>query len=576
MARAEGEEKGLPGGYWGSRHPRPLFEPTRRGAGVLPVQWLRAYPGLERMTASPSHASLSGAVSSGDPAAAAGERPSAPRRTMQISAFALAALGIAAWVTLATWRLASVPGMSLDEAWSILSARGQWPADNPLSGMTSYSGPFPVLLLRLLGTANGLWILRGTSVLLNGAALILINGVLGRAQPGRGALWFVPLIATLPVWLVVLRTGIEVVMFTPFLFVLGLYWLMLGKRWSAFGGALAWGLLVYNHLVGVCFPLAAALAWLITYRRAPTIPFRPALLGAIVGLAPRVLALILYHDKPLAGTAARYSLLEALGDLRWLPLCLWRTWQGDAVYLRYVGRLAIEPWPYCLLGAMFFIPWVRQPRSLPKPAWFTLLMASMAAVLVTLVAPYMAVRFFPLPLLGLTAFLVLSGGAAVDKDARWRWPVGAAALGMTLFNVYYCINDFYRPWQSRALGYTQFFFGDRSKRTGNWAYYPKDQLVRELLALSPTPEQIVASPTLERPLRVLLDGLPLRVALPANADANARSVFVDYRYAGLGDPHCINLGERWTCFRNPTPIGEFYVVYVENDRSTSIEALPRP
>jgi hypothetical protein len=503
------------------------------------------------------------------------------------AAFALAGLGLALWLVLATWRLGSVPGMSLDEAWSILSARDQWPADNPLSGMTSYSGPFPVLLLRLLGTAHGLWILRAASVLANGTALILIGVMLRRARPGpTGALWFLPLIATLPIWLVVLRTGIEVVMFTPLFFVLGLYWLMLGKRWAAFAGGVAWGLLVYNHLVGVCFPIAAALAWLIAYRHPPRILLRPALLGSVVGVAPRLLALILYHDKPLAGTAARYSLLEALGDLRWLPLCLWQSWQGDAVYLRYVGRLAVEPWPYWLLGALFFVPWARHPRSVPKPAWFTLLMASIAAVLVTLAAPYMAVRFFPLPVIGLTAFLALSGAAAIDKDVRWRWPIGAAAVGISLFNVYYCLENFYRPWQSRTLGYTQFFFGDRSKRTGNWAYYPKEQLVRELLELEPAPEQIITAPTLERPLRVLLDGSPLRVALPANADPKARSVFIGYRYPEPSDPHCIDIGERSTCFRNPTPIGQFYVVSSGSDSSgsdssgsdaaTSIEASPRP
>ena len=76
----------------------------------------------------------------------------------------------------------------------------------------------------MLGTARGVLILRGASVVANGAALVLLGVLLRRAYPRRGhVLWMLPMIATCPVWLVVLRTGIEVVMFTPLLTVLGLY-----------------------------------------------------------------------------------------------------------------------------------------------------------------------------------------------------------------------------------------------------------------------------------------------------------------------------------------------------------------
>jgi hypothetical protein len=468
----------------------------------------------------------------------------------------------ALWLGLVTWRLGSVPGMSLDEAWSILSARGQWPPINPLSGMTSYSGPFPVLLLRLLGSAQGVWILRGASVLANGSALVLIALILRRVSPGReNRAWTSPLIATLPIWLIVLRTGIEVVMFAPLLYVVGLYLLMRQTRASTFAGGVAWGLLVYNHAIGACFPIAAALAWLITYRCWPPIPLRLAILGGLAGLSPRLVALILYHGTPLEGTAARYSLLAALGDLRWLPVSLWRAWQGDAVYLRYVGRLAVEPSPYWLLGAVFVIPWAGRLRRVPKPVWFTLLMASLSAVLVTLAAPYMAVRFFILPVIGLTTFLALSGSAAIEEAPRWRQPMAGAAVVIIALNLFYCTEDFYRPWQSSTLGYTKFFFGDRSKRTGNWAYYPKEALVRELLELTPTPEQIITGPTLERPLRVLLDGSAMRVALPTNADPVARSVFIDYSNPEPHSPYCLPVAGKETCFRDPVPIGGYYVIY---------------
>jgi hypothetical protein len=473
----------------------------------------------------------------------------------------LASIGIALWLALVTWRLGSVPGMSLDEAWSILAAREQWAPANPLSGMTSYSGPFPVVLLRLLGTESGVLILRATSVLANGATLILLGLMFRRFYPGRAhAVWALPLIATSPVWLIVLRTGIEVVMFMPLLVVLGLYLFSRATRSAALVAGFVWGLCVYNHLIGACFPVAIALAWLITYRRWPPIPLGTAILGGLIGLAPRIIA-VCFYSMPLEGTAARYSLLAALADLRWWPLCLWRTLQGETVYLRYVGRLAIEPWPYWILGLVFIVPWVGRLSSVPRVARFALLTAIIGGLLVTLAAPYIAVRFFILPVIALTAFLGMLGAAAIEKDAAWRWPIAGTALVLSVFNLFYVVNDFHRPWQRGELGLTKFFLGDRSKRTGNWAYFPKEQLALELRALTPAPEQVVTVPTLERPLRVLLDGSPLRVVLAGNAARELRSVFVDYLHPDSPERHCAGVAGGELCFTNPSAIGQFYVIY---------------
>lgn len=476
-------------------------------------------------------------------------------------AWLLGALGMGLWLALTTWRLGTVPGMSLDEAWSILAARDQWLPANPLSGMTSYSGPFPVVVLRLAGTEHGVLILRAASVAANGLALVLIGAMLRRILPGRAqSVWALPLIATSPVWLIVLRTGIEVVMFTPLLVVLGLYLFLRGTRAAAFAAGLSWGLCVYNHLIGACFPLAITLAWLITYRRWPPIPWRAALLGGLLGLAPRIFAVAVYRT-PLEGTAAGYSLLAALGDLRWWPLCLWRTLQGETVYLRYVGRMAIEPWPYWILGLVFITPWVGRWSTLPRVARFAFSTAVIGGVLVTLAAPYIAVRFFILPVIALTAFLALLGAAAVERDRVWRWPVAGTALMLSGFNLFYVVSDFHRPWQRGELGITKFFLGDRSKRTGNWAYFPKERLVAELLALTPAPEQIVTVPTLERPLRVLLNGSPLRVVLAVNADRELRSVFLDYLYPDSSERHCAGVPWGEMCFQSPSTIAGLYIVY---------------
>jgi hypothetical protein len=486
------------------------------------------------------------------------------RQRAWLAAFVGSVLG-ALWLALATWRLESVPGMSLDEAWSILSARGLWPPHDPLSGMTSYAGPFPVLLLRWLGTDHGIGILRGASVIANAATLLLLGALVRRAYPrGRHLLWLLPMIATCPVWLVVMRTGIEVVMFTPLLTMLGLYSFSLRTRASTFAGGFVWGLLVYNHLIGACIVLGVVLAWRLSWGcwplREPRL-IAIALAGALLGLAPRLVALALFNDQLSDGVPQGYSLRAALGDLRWVPICLWRTWQGDTVYLRYVGRLASPPWPYWSLGVVFIAPWLRRVRQVPAVAWFALLSSLLAALLMTFAAPYIAVRFMLLPVAGLTACLGLLGAAAIEADRRWRAPIVGAAVALVSLNVFFYIANFYRPWRDDQLAWTTFWLGDRSKRTGNWAYFPKEDLARQLLELQPLPEQVLTIPTLERPLRVLLDGSAIRVVLPTAADPALRSVFVDYRAPDAVGPHCVEVPGGRLCFGEPTTIASYFVVY---------------
>lgn len=451
--------------------------------------------------------------------------------------------------------------MSLDEAWSILSARGQWPAVNPLSGMTQYSGPFPVLLLRLFGTEHGVLVLRAASVVANGAALALVASMLRRAYPRAvDAAWALPLVATAPVWLIVMRTGIEVAMFMPLLVVLGSFLFLRRTRLGDFVAGVVWGLALYNHAIAASFLVALGLAaWLVERRQPLAAPWL-ALLGGLCALAPRLLALVVFR-QPMEGSAARYSLLHALGDVRWVPLCLWRTLHGDSVYLRYVGRLALEPLPYFVLALVFVAPWVSTRSRPPAAARFVLIAALASAVLTALAAPYIAVRFMPLPVLGVHAGLVLLGAGAIERDARWRWPIAGAATLLSLCNLFYVVADFYRPWHRQELGITKFFFGDRSKETGSWAYLPKEELVRELRALRPPPEQIVTGATLERPLRVLLHGVPVRVSLAPAADQALRSVFIDYLWPDSPEQHC-----EWTptgdmCFRAPAVIAKSYLIY---------------
>lgn len=474
----------------------------------------------------------------------------------------LQGLGAALWLMLVTWRLGSVPGMSMDEAWFILSARGQWPPVNPLSGMTEYTGAFPVLLLRLFGTESGLLVLRGASVVANGAMLVMIGQLLAQLHPRRVlAGWALPLVATCPVWLVPLRTGIEVTMFTAPLTVLGLYaFTHRGRRW-AFAGGLAWGLLIYNHLLGLWAVLALGAAWVLVQRRLPPIAWRAALAGLGAGLLPRALSLTLYESQQIAGLMEHHPLSESLADLRWMPQALWDTLLGRNVYRRYVGHVAAPIWPYWLVALAFVLPWLRQPRATPRPAAFVIVAVALYCLLTALGAPYLVDRYLVLAGVGVSAGLVLLGAAAAERSRRWGLAMRGAAALLVAGNVYFTLGNFHLPWYRRDLVVSSFRPKPGSPPIGSWHFLPKDELERALRAIEPAPEQVIADASLNRPLRVLLDDTPIVVVSRGEADKRRRSVYVDYLLPRKPARYCIRVRNGNMCFASPHVVDTHFILY---------------
>lgn len=455
-----------------------------------------------------------------------------------------------------------MPGMHMDEGWNIVAARGLWAPDNPLSGMTAYSGPFPRWLLAAFGSLGGLWVLRGASVVCNAAALMLIGRMLRRLFPsGVSWGWALPLIATTPVWLVTVRHSLEVLAFTPLLSILGLYLLMRRERWAAFAAGVSWGLSIYNHLIGACFPASVAIAWLLSYRRRPPVAWGHLLAGFAVGLGPRLLAFALYHEHELEGSAAQYALDAAVADLKWLPGALWDTLTGQDVFLRYVGAVYVEVWPYWLLALVLLIPFVRAPLAVPRHVGFTLLCSLCFAVLATLEAPYLAVRFLLLPVIGLAACAAQLGAAAIERDPRWSYLVRSTAGVLVASQLFYLFGNFYLPWQRGDLQFAGFFLGERSPYTTSEGFLPKQALVRYLRALDPPPEQIIAPASLERPLRALIDDPQITIHNPVETtDTSLQTVYADYRRGDLPDVHCIRTGGGRMCFHHMEAVGKYFMV----------------
>ena len=74
------------------------------------------------------------------------------------------------------------------------------------------------------------------------------------------------------------------------------------------------------------------------------------------------------------------------------------------------------------------------------------------------------------------------------------------------------------------------------------------------------PAQVIATPSLERPLRVLMAGAPTRIALSKSSDPALPSLYVTYLEGPPGKKKCIKTPER-RCFRKPEVTAEYFVVW---------------
>ncbi len=470
-----------------------------------------------------------------------------------------AAVCAAVWLALACWRLPQVPGLTMDEAWSILAARGLSAPADPLSGMTRYAGPFPVWLLQFAGPEAGWLVLRGASIACNFAAIVLLARILARLAAGRRLeIWALPLIASLPIWFVFMREGIEIAMFGPLLAILGLELVMRENRVPVFAGGVVWGVATYNHLLGAFGPLSLALAFALVHRRLPRLPLGWLAGGFAIGLAPRVAALALYGDRPLEGGAALYEFEPALRDLAATPHVLWSSLCGDALYLRAVGRVAMPVLPYWLLVIGLLVPFRGKLRELPRPALVTLLAALLLAVMGTVGTPRLAVRYMVLPAIAIAAFAAQLGQAAIEaRPEAARFVRGIAAV-LVAGNLLYAIGNFYLPWAADELAISRFALGDRNRQESNAPFLPKDGLVRALRERAPA--QVITVPSLERPLRVLLADTPIRVAHTKAADPALPSVYASYFEGRPSRKKCIKTPVR-RCFRHPEPLATHFVVW---------------
>lgn len=467
-------------------------------------------------------------------------------------------VGAGVWLGLETFHLRSVPGLDLDESWYILAARRQWEQADPFSGLNRYSGALPILFLRLLGPGAPWFSLRLLDVLLNALALVFLAAWLARrhAAPAiRG--WALPLMATLPLFLVSSRHSVETAIFGPLLAFSGLYLLERGGRLAVFGAGVAWGLAAYNHVLWAFVPASLALAWACVYRRVPPLDWPPLLLGLGIGSLPRALSLLFYADRTVGGPGEQWRLAPALADLSCLPDVLFRTLDGSAIYHRFVGAEVVAVLPYPALVLLLFVPFLRRPRSVPPPLRVLLLFTFIVALMTAVLSPLYDLRYLLAPVLALGLCAVEAGAALIERDARFRSLVWSVAGAVVACNLFYFCADFLAPWDRGTVTLGKFSLGKRNPHVSNLWYFPREHLVATLRELGA--QQILATPSLERPLRILMARDPVEVRSPNAMEPGLRTVWVDYYSDEPNDERCA--GDVGPCFAKPLDVDGLYSIY---------------
>jgi hypothetical protein len=475
-------------------------------------------------------------------------------------ALVLPAVAWAVWLGLVTWRLADVPGLDLDEAWYFLSAWGQTPRADPLSGMTRYSGVLPILVIEAFGRRAPWILLRLVGVSCNALALLVVHQWLRRRHPIRAIRgWAVPLLATTPVCLIFSRNATETAMLGPLLTVVGFFWLSLGKRWSPSAAGVVWGIAAYNHVLWAFVPISALGAWFAVYRRIPRVRWFALVAGLLAGGSPRWLSLLLYLGRPAGGPGETWQLGSAISDLPALPGVFWDFINGRTLYLRFVGHESVTVLPYWLAALGFAVPWLKVPWVLPRSVRVSLLTAFILTVTTALFSPLLACRYLIAPTFALAFALADLGAAAIARDAHWILLIRSSAAVLIATNLFYVSTNFLAPWATERIRITRFTMGKRNPSESNYPFLPRGPLLKALRKLAP--QQILATPTLERPLRVLLANDPVRVCLPSAMLPHLRTVLLAYQEGEVQRQLCVDAAIGQACFAKPIDVDGEYLIY---------------
>ena len=373
----------------------------------------------------------------------------------------LAALSIIVGASLlvSTWpeRLA---GLHVDEAWSFFRAREILSGRRPLDGMNYYTGALHQYLLAAGVKAFGLhhWVIRALSGGINLAALLSYMRLVRRWHPQSDLwLWVGALTMSSATFVVYSRLGIELTTLTPFLIFTGSLLVQQGRSVArlglvrAAGGGVLLGLAVYNHMVAAAVVAGLILGYVsaIGVRVLGDRISHAAFAGLLLGLAPRIVQIL---GSARRGKGPIQRLLQNLSadlfsDLLYVPEVLRGMLDGDLIYRRVAGECLLAVVPFFTVALLALIAVRLRLRALALARRDVGLLVAVAAstVLMALIAPHLALRYYILPALALPYLLARLADLPERDGARWARRLGRGVLPavIALQAFYLGVNYFY-------------------------------------------------------------------------------------------------------------------------------------
>jgi hypothetical protein len=344
----------------------------------------------------------------------------------------------------------TVPGLHGDEAWVILRAKDIAAGARSLDGMNYYTGAlYPYVLcaaMELFGF--DIAVARVLSGVLNLGTLALIMQITRRLHPLANVwLWTGLLTATCVPLVLCSRFATEITALGPVLVFGGVA--LSQRAWNgargarrscafATAGGFVLGLAIYNHMATAGIVAGLGLGLLVALGLGGLRDLRSYALAAgfAIGVAPRLLQI-----ARLPANGVPDSPLKRLGDnlasgllseFLETPRIYFGMIDGDLLVQRFAGieLVAMVPFFSVTLAALIIARFASGPASLARRDRALLVALAAAIAITTLMAPWLALRYYLIPALGAPYLLVRLALSCMQAPlaARWTRTVGLCAL----------------------------------------------------------------------------------------------------------------------------------------------------
>ncbi|HAJ78180.1 MAG TPA: hypothetical protein DCO75_00280 [Fibrobacteres bacterium] len=382
----------------------------------------------------------------------------------------------------------SVPGLHMDEAWSLVQAHKIASGAHPLNGTNGYSGTifqyllvpvFKVFGYKVVAMKIACAFLNTLTVFF---AMLFVRSLYIQKNYH---LYFGLLLCTFPIFLTHSRFCIGATTLHPLFLFTGLFLLTKAlqtvealprRNWALLGGFL-WGLAAYDHIIEITLPVALAVSTVIFYRREllrNRLFIGWSLSGFIAGFSPRILSFAHQYISQTHGASAaaqgHLGLFNFLIDIVHVPIVFSGIWDGGLVYQRMAGESVLPVVPYVSISLLVLVVinlfWLKSRfERFDKAAVFAFILYCSAIIVVS---PGLAIQYFEMPMLVVPYLLVRLIMPLVNQKTKNYHLIGIAIFLLLVFlnSLYLSTNYFFQLYGTGGK-LSVFTIGKRITDTSN-------------------------------------------------------------------------------------------------------------